>query len=120
MTLQECYNALGGDYQEVRGRLPSDKFIQKFILKFLDDKSYELLLSSFAGEDYEEAFRASHTIKGMCQNLGFTTLQDSSSQLTEALRSGVTPEAGPLLEQVKLDYERTVAAIRRFQEGLLT
>ena len=120
MTLQECYIALGGDYQEVRGRLPSDKFIQKFILKFLDDKSYELLLSSFANGEYEEAFRAAHTIKGMCQNLGFNTLQESSSQLTEALRSGLTPEAGPLLDRVKQDYERTAAAIRSFQEGLPT
>ncbi len=46
MTLQELYVEIGGDYAEVRGRLPSDKFIQKFVLKFVDDKSYELLLSS--------------------------------------------------------------------------
>ena len=37
MTLQELYTEIGGDYNEVRGRLPSDKFIQKFVLKFLDD-----------------------------------------------------------------------------------
>lgn len=120
MTLQECYAALGGNYEEVRGRLPSDKFITKFILKFVDDKSYQLLLDSLAAENWEEAFRASHTIKGMCQNLGFTVLQESSSSLTEALRGGPSPEAGPLAEQVKKDYERTVAAIRSFQEGLST
>lgn len=118
MTLQECYKALGGNYDEVRGRLPSDKFIQKFILKFLDDKSYELLLSSLEQGNGEEAFRASHTIKGMCQNLGFTTLMDSSTQLTESLRAGLSPESAPLAEQVKEDYERTVAAIRAYKEGL--
>lgn len=120
MTLQELYTAIGGDYDEVRGRLPSDKFIQKFVLKFLDDKSYELLLSSLEQGNGEEAFRAAHTIKGMCQNLGFTTLTGSSTELTESLRGGLTPAAGPLAEQVKADYERTVSAIRRFQEGLPT
>lgn len=120
MTLQELYTKIGGDYNEVRGRLPSDKFIQKFVLKFLDDKSYELLLSSLEQGNSEEAFRAAHTIKGMCQNLGFNTLLDSSAKLTEALRGGLSPEAGPLCEQVKQDYERTITAIRSFQEGIST
>jgi len=120
MTLQELYAAIGGDYKEVRVRLPSDKFIQKFVLKFLDDKSYELLVTSLEQGNGEEAFRAAHTIKGMCQNLGFTTLLESSSRLTEALRGGLSPEAVPLAGQVKLDYEMTVSAIRSFQEGLPT
>ena len=120
MTLQELYTEIGGDYNEVRGRLPSDKFIQKFVLKFLDDKSYVLLISSLEQGNSEEAFRAAHTIKGMCQNLGFNTLLASSAELTEALRSGLTPEAGPLCERVKEDYGRTVTAIRSFQEGMST
>ena len=56
----------------------------------------------------------------MCQNLGFNTLLNSSAELTEALRGGLSPEAGPLCEQVKQDYERTVSAIRSFQEGMST
>ena len=118
MTLQECYDKLGGDYREVSGRLPSEKFIQKFVLKFLDDKTYELLTSSWQEENYEEAFRAAHTIKGMCQNLSFTALQDSSSKLTEALRGGLTPEAVPLYSQVQEDYARTADAIQEYKAGL--
>lgn len=118
MTLQECYEALGGNYQEVSSRLPSEKFIQKFVLKFLDDQSYQLLEDSWQSGNDEEAFRAAHTIKGMCQNLSFTTLQESSSQLTESLRSGRTPESVGLLEQVRTDYQRTAEAIRSYKEGL--
>ena len=77
MTLQECYAALDGDFAGVSGRLPSEKFIQKYVLKFLDDGSYELLLRSMEEENWEEAFRAAHTIKGMCQNLDFTRLYES-------------------------------------------
>ena len=74
MNLQECYEALGGDFEDVLSRLRSEKLVQKFVLKFLNDKSFDLLCSSLEEENYEEAFRASHTIKGVCQNLSFTRL----------------------------------------------
>ena len=115
MTLKECYAALGGNYDAVLGRLPGEKFVQKFVLKFLGDGSYDLLLRSMEEQNWEEAFRAAHTIKGMCQNLDFTRLYESSAQLSEALRNGVTPEAPALLERVKEDYRQTVEAIRAFQ-----
>ena len=117
MTLQECYAALEGDYESVMGRLPSEKFVQKFVLKFLNDGSYDLLLRSMEEENYAEAFRAAHTIKGVCQNLDFTRLYRSSSELSEALRNGYTPEADGLAEQVKEEYQQTVAAIRAYQEA---
>ena len=117
MTLQECYAALEGDYQGVLGRLTSERMVQKFVLKFLNDGSYDLLIRSLEEENYQEAFRAAHTIKGVCQNLDFTRLYRSSSQLSEALRNGFTPEAPALAEQVKADYAQTVSAIRAFQES---
>ena len=46
------------------------------------DGSYQLLQDSLAKEDYEEAFRAAHTIKGVCQNLAFDKLGNSSEHLT--------------------------------------
>lgn len=117
MTLKECYAAIGGDYDEAIGRLRSEKLVQKFVLRFLDDKSYDLLCASMESKNYEEAFRAAHTIKGVCSNLAFTMLGKSSSELSEALRGGYTPEADGLAEQVKEDYRQTVAAIRAFQEA---
>lgn len=118
MTLKECYAAMGGDYDEAIGRLRSEKLVQKFVLKFLNDKSYELLCTSLEAEDYGEAFRAAHTIKGVCQNLSFSTLGKTSSELCEALRNGYTPEADGLAGQVKENYRQTIEAIRAFQEGL--
>ena len=118
MTLTECYAAIGGNYDEVIGRLRSGRLVQKFALKFLNDGSYNLLCTAMEAKDYSEAFRAAHTIKGVCQNLSFARLLVSSSQLSEALRHGYTPEADGLFIQVKEDYQLTVQAIRAFQEGL--
>ena len=117
MTLQDCYTALGGDYADVSARLRSDRLVRKFVLKFLEDKSCDLLRTSMAEKNYEEAFRAAHTIKGVCQNLSFTRLGESSSRLSDALRHGWTPEADGLAQQVEADYLVTAAAIRAYQEA---
>ena len=69
MTLEECYNKFGGDYKLVLSRLMMDKIVDRFIRKFLDDPSYNLLISSLNDKNYEEAFRAAHTLKGLCLNL---------------------------------------------------
>lgn len=117
MSLTECYIALGGSYEEVLSRLSSERLVNKFVLKFLTDPSYDLLVRSMESKDWLEAFRAAHTIKGVCQNLAFTRLFESSNQLSEALRNGFTPEAPALAEQVGRDYQVTVEAIRAFQEA---
>ena len=117
MTLQECYAALGGDYADVATRMPRESMIQKFVLRFLSDGSYDLLCRSLEAGNYEDAFRAAHSIKGVCQNLSIDKLQASSSRLCEALRNGYTPEADALAEETAEDYRQTVAAIRAFQEA---
>lgn len=119
MTLQDCYIALGGDYDDVLGRLRSERLVQKFVLKFLDDGSFGLLLRSLEENNTAEAFRAAHTIKGMCQNLAFTKLGNSSSALTEALRGGDMDKGNALLPQVKEDYDCTVSAITQFKAGII-
>ena len=117
MTIEECYQELGGNYAEVCTRLPSPHLVKKFAVKFLDDPSYKTLCEQIAAGNSREAFRAAHTLKGVCANLSFTRLCASASALTEALRpqGEVLPaQALPLLEEVSRDYRITVDAIRRY------
>ncbi len=111
MTLKECYEALGGDYAGVVARFRGEPLVIRFALRFLDDGSYALLQESLANKDYETAFRAAHTIKGVCQNLGFTRLYESSSALTEALRGGWSDAAADCIAPVERDYRITVDAV---------
>lgn len=117
MTIQECYTALEGDYQEVLSRLYSDALVQKFVVKFLSDQSYQLLESSLNEKKYEEAFRAAHTLKGVTQNLSFTKLYKSSCDITEALRVKNYDLAVQLLPKVTADYTQTAAAIHSYQNS---
>lgn len=116
MTLQDCYAAMGSNYEDVLGRLRSERLVRKFAMKFLDDQSYELFCASMKEKNAEEAFRAVHTIKGICQNLGFTRLLESSSLMSDALRHGWTDEAETLAGRLEEDYRTTVDAIRSLIE----
>lgn len=69
MTVKECYEQMGADYEGVLGRLRSEVLIKKFAKKFLDDGSFRSLKDNLVQKNGEEAFRAAHTLKGVCQNL---------------------------------------------------
>ena len=117
MTIEECYQELGGNYAEVCTLLPSPKLVQKFAGKFLEDQSYATLCGQMDANNRAEAFRAAHTLKGVCANLSFTRLFTSASALPEALRlegEVIPAEALSLREDVRRDYQTTVDAIRRY------
>lgn len=113
MDIQQCYNAMGGGYEEVLSRLRTEDRIKRFALKFLKDPSYQSLVDSLAAGDYETAFRAAHTLKGVCQNLGFAKLHESSSALTEQLRGGPHPNIESMMARVTADYQQTVNALNQ-------
>ena len=94
MTIQECYEAIGGNYEEVLGRLQSEALIRKFTLKFLEDPSYLQLKLALENKNYEDAFRSAHTLKGVCQNLSFDRLYEVSHELTELLRDRTGEQPG--------------------------
>lgn len=121
MTLEQCYEALGGNYAEVSRRLPSPRLVSKFVGKFLEDTSFQDLCAQLQAGNRPEAFRAAHTLKGVCANLSFSRLHASANALTEVLRQE-TPDvpagANALLEDVRRDYQQTVAAIQKYLADL--
>ena len=87
----------------------------------MSDSSYRLLCDSLESKNYEEAFRAAHSLKGFCQNLGFTRLEQSSSSMTELLRNWKTEkmdehQCQKLLVPVSEDYQLVVEYIKQLDE----
>lgn len=116
MKIEECYEKLGGNYAEVKMRLPSLALVEKFLNKFLQDQSFETLCVQTENKNCEESFRAAHTLKGICANLGFGTLFRCASELTEELRDAkeISQNAIALLQNVKNAYEKTCYAITTY------
>lgn len=113
MTVQECYEKMGGDYNDVIGRLRTDERVVRFLGLVIKDPSYELLNNALAQGNVEEAFRAAHTMKGVYGNLSLTRLVKSASALTEVLRgaTAIPPEAASLAEKVREDFALCAACI---------
>ena len=88
MTLKEFYAAVGGDYDATLNRIPKESMVLRFVKKYADDKTYAQLTEAVKAQDWETAFRASHTLKGVAQNLGFDGLYRAAFALTEEMRGG--------------------------------
>ena len=117
MTLKDCYEQMGADFEDVLSRLRNEALIRKFVCKFLDDKSIGDLKRAMEAGNQKEAFLAVHTLKGVAQNLGFTPLYEAGDGLTELLRPGhtvIAQEAKAGLEAVEAAYEKTAGAVRQF------
>lgn len=113
MPLQEFYAVVGGDCNEAVNRMMGEAMLRRFIAKFPNDPSFATLEQAIAAGEREEAFRAAHTIKGLCLNLGFGKLLASSEALTEALRHEMSANASELFAQVKEDYVLTLNAVNQ-------
>ena len=120
MLLEECYKVFGGSLEAVLQRIPSEALVKKFALKFLGDPSFETLRQTLEEGEYSEAFRASHSLKGVCANLGFQDLEKSSGILTELLRH--SEEAPVDLEacqaafaDVSRDYQVVIDTLKQLQ-----
>ncbi len=114
MTLKELYEEIGGDYHDIESRLRKEERIRKFVLLFLKDNSYQNFIQSMENGNVEEAFRAIHTLKGVCMNLSFHALYQISSKITEYLRNNQIEQAALALPEFIECYEKHQAAITAY------
>lgn len=115
MEVREVYEKMGADYQEVLRRLPSEALIARLVVKFPADGTFQSLKKALEEQNAQEAFRAAHTLKGVCQNLGFDNLFQPVYDLTEALRGGSLEGSDELMPLVEKQYQITVDAIHEFE-----
>lgn len=116
MKLEELYEAAGGDYELTLNRLHSEDILKKFVKKYAEDPSYSNLIDAVAENDWEAAFRAVHTMKGIAQNLGFGKLQTAAEALTEDLRGPAELSSQELLDAVKSAHTEIVSAIGQLDD----
>lgn len=117
MELKKLYLKLDGDYEEVISRCKTEERIEKYVRRFAEDTSCESLQEAWTKKNYEEAFRHAHSLKGLSNSLGFPNLGKSSSDLCEALRSGIPSSNAPkLLKKLIKDHRNTLKIIRKLTD----
>ena len=65
MTIKECYEKVGSDYDGVLKRLGSEALVKRFAVKFLNDPSFQELTDGLAAQEDRKSTRlnSSHTQK---------------------------------------------------------
>lgn len=120
MTLREMYDDIGGNYEEVINRLGGargESLLFKLMGMLPHDTSMEDLHRALETKDYELAFRAAHTYKGIVMNLGLGPLVDTAKELTECLREGKEDERIiPLYEELEKWNQRVLQDITKLTE----
>ena len=114
MNLVEFYNAIGGGYEDVMSRLLTEKRVYKYVSKFASTEEFANTLAALDAGLAEDAFKASHNLKGVCLNLGLGNLSKSAVALCDSLRGGVIPEnIGELRKKLEDDYRLVTELIPR-------
>ncbi|MDD3796358.1 MAG: Hpt domain-containing protein [Lachnospiraceae bacterium] len=110
---REKMQAIGIDYDEgVKRFAGHTNLYEKFVIKFIDDPSYQALIQAMDADDVENAFRAAHTLKGIAGNLSFHCITEPLTPMVEALRTGNLEAAKEKYPALKSEYEKVCACIR--------
>ena len=107
MTLKTAYEELGGDYADIIYRVGEDMLL-RLIGIFVRDSNYTDICTALECQDFEKAFRAAHTLKGVALNMSLPNLAKKADLLTETLRSRQhNDEIQPAFLQLSQEYHDT-------------
>ena len=98
---REIFEVYGANYNSTMARFMGK---EAMYLKFLDmlfkDDNLEKLGTALEQQDYEAAFAAAHTLKGVVGNMGLTPLFNAVCAIVESLRKREVPEDYNVLYQI--------------------
>ncbi len=86
----------------------NEELLMRFLGKFSQDASFGVCEAAMKEKRYEDAFKAAHTLKGLCGNLSLDALYEVVSKEVELLRNGIYPEAEEFFPEVAKKYEETL------------
>ncbi len=112
--LEKIYDAAGGEPERVLARYGSnEEMLKRFIRLFAKDSSFAEMKEALAAGKTEDAFRAAHTLKGICANLGFEGLYERASEITELLRCGELDNAKRFFPGLAEVYGNVIEAMEQ-------
>ena len=69
----------------------NEAMLERYLQKFLSEKSYVMLRDSLASNDWEVAGRAAHTLKSVCGTIGCEAMQELVILQERHIRAGKKP-----------------------------
>ena len=97
--------------------MDSEELYVRFLRKLAASNDLAVVEDFVAQQNWPEALRKAHNLKGVCGSLGLTKLQEQLAQLVKLLRSeGFTAEqVEAQMALIKPEWERTLECIRSLE-----
>ena len=98
---REIFEVYGADYNSTMARfMGKEAMYLKFLDMLFQDENLQKLGTALEQQDYEAAFAAAHTLKGVVGNMGLTPLFNAVCAIVESLRKREVPEDYNVLYQI--------------------
>lgn len=119
MKLQELQNFINIAVAESLEErfMDSEELYVRFLRKLIATNDLADVEQLLEQENWPEALRRAHNLKGVCGSLGLVDLQAKLAELVKLLRSeGFTKaQAQTMLATIKPEWEKTLACIRELE-----
>lgn len=110
----------GIDYVDAMDRMDNDAELYKTLaMKYLANSNYASLVAALEVEDFDEAYKAAHSLKGIAGNLSFKTLFNVAASMSEALFQGEYQAAEKMLPDLTAANEKIIEGLTAWSDGTL-
>lgn len=117
-NVSKALAASGIDVEDAMDRMDNDEELFKSLaLKYLQNTNFVALEAAMESKDYEAAYTAAHTLKGVSGNLSFSSLYKDAAAITEALKQGEINAAEAMLPDVKKAHQAVINCLVKWEAG---
>lgn len=90
----------------------NEKMLDKYLGRFLNEKSYAALVAAIAANDQAGARAAAHTLKSVCGTIGCEGMHAQVVEQETAMREGRWDEAVTMMPAIEKTYNVICAALQ--------
>lgn len=97
--------------EAIERMLGHEDFYLQLLKKFTSDKNYNKLQQALRNSDFDAAFQAAHTLKGLSGDLSITVLFIPLTEITNALRNRNIAQALTYMQSFSALYNSVITTI---------
>lgn len=110
----------GIDYADAMERMGGNADLyKKLAMKYLNDTNYAEFVAAMEMANYDEAYKAAHSLKGVSGNLSFDKLFNLVSTASGALYQGEYQAVEPLMPAIKEANDKVIEGLTKWSDGAL-
>ncbi|WP_172136558.1 Hpt domain-containing protein [Adlercreutzia sp. ZJ473] len=110
----------GIDYADAIDRYDGNAALyERLAVKYLSDTRFTSLVAALEVDDFDEAYRQAHTLKGVAGNLSLSDLYHTAAFISDALKNGEPELAKSRLPQLEQAHRQATKGLELLRDKAL-